>query len=178
VIVRQIERAGGSVDTDAVVGATGLNRREASRLIAALSTTVGLLTESSATASDFVTAGRGKIFDDSQAATAEAIASHIVSQRAELQKSMARDNLANTVLPSLTSFDVAVDLRFKFRDHQVEDSVAVAVVHIGTDTRYQRIWLQLSRHDVQRIVEKLGATLKQMDAVEAITRQPPKDTTG
>jgi hypothetical protein len=177
-ILRQMEKAGGTVDTDMVVKATGLSRSDASRVNAALSTTIGLLTESSASTGDFVVVGRGVIFDERHAAAAEAVASQIVNQRAELRRSLAHENLANRVLPSLTGFDVAVDLRFKFRDHQVEDSVAVAVVHVATDSRSQRIWLQLSRHDVQRIIEKLSDTLKQMDVVEAIVTQPHRGLPG
>ena len=176
VVVRQMERAGGSVDTDAMVAVTGLNRREASRLNAALSTAVGLLTEGNASIQEFVAAGEGKIFDQSQAAMAEGIATQIVGRRVELQRSMARENLTNRVLPSLTSFDVAIDVRFEFNGDVVDDRVAVAVVHIGTDTRFQRIWLQLGRHDVETIVEKLTNALKQMAVAEDMTSRAAKGT--
>jgi hypothetical protein len=174
-LIRQIQRAGGSLDTEIVATATGLSRRDASRVNAALSLMVGLLTDTAASASDFISAGLGKIFDASQATTVEAIAEQLVRQRSGLQKSMARGYLGATVLPSLTRFDVAVDLRFKFAEDQIEDRVAVALMHIATDSRSQSIWLQLSRNDVERIIEKLTKTLKQMDLVENIVKPPPKE---
>ena len=61
-------------------------------------------------------AAAGKLFDNAQAAAVETIARQIVGQRGELRKSMDREHLAARVLPSLTGFDVAVDLRFKFAE--------------------------------------------------------------
>jgi hypothetical protein len=78
------------------------------------------LTETSASAGEFVTIGRGKFFEDDQAATIDAVARQIIGQRTELQESMAREAIAARVLPSLTGFDVAIDVRFAFTDDQIE----------------------------------------------------------
>lgn len=174
-LLHQVERAGGSLDTDVVAGATGLPRRDAARLIAALSTALALLTETSASAADFVSVGRTKIFADSDIAAVTEISNAIASQRNELQKSIAHHRLASRVLPSLTGFDVAVDLRFEFGGDDMKDRVAVAVVHIGTDERTQHLWLQLDRNDIERVIDKLQRTLKQMDMAEAIPTPATKD---
>ena len=170
-VVRQIERAGGAVDTDAVVESTGLSRRDASRLNASLSVTIGLLSDNNATSEEFVSSGAGKLFFDEDVSTVSAISTYVVSQRADIRKAMAHENLANTVLPSLTAFDVAVDVRFKFKEQHIEDRIAVAVVHIATDGNMENLWLQLSQHDVQRIISKMNDTLNKMRLIESLTTQ-------
>lgn len=165
-LLHQVERAGGPLDRDVIVGATGISRRDASRLNAALFTAIGLLTEGPVSAQEFVLVGRDTLFEQAHAQVAELIANQIVAQRSELRRFLAHQNLAASVLPSLTGFDVAVDLRIKFNETKVEDRVAVAVVHIGTDDRNQRIWLQLTRHDIAGIVSKLNTAAKQMELAE------------
>ena len=167
-IVHQITVSGGSVDADLVSTSMPLPRRDVLKLISAVTAVVGLLTEIMASADEFVSAAKGKIFDDDDAEVAQEIAEYVVSQRTELQHSMSRENLANAVLPSLTRFDIAIDLRFKFKENEIEDKVPVAIVNIGTDAKSQSLWLQLSRNDVQRVIEKLQVAEKRMGAVEAL----------
>jgi hypothetical protein len=83
---------------------------------------------------------------------------------------MERRSLAMQTLPSLTSFDVSVDLRFKFDKDEIADRVAVALVHIGTDVT-EEMWLQLSRGDIDMILQSLTETLRRMDAVEKFCAQ-------
>ncbi|MDD2860570.1 MAG: hypothetical protein PHI71_05795 [Acidiphilium sp.] len=175
-VVQKMQRLGGNLDTDAIVQATGLDRREASRLNVALITTLRLLTESLASPAEFVEVGIGKLFHADDSVVAQFVATVVADQRTELQKTFAREHLANAVLPSLTSFDVAVDLRFKFSGPEIDDTVAVAVAHIGTDTQFQQIWLQLTKTDVESIIEKLSVALKQLYAAEAFGRPTSRTT--
>jgi hypothetical protein len=55
-----------------------------------------------------------------------------------------------------------VDFRFKFdKDNEIETGVPVAIVHIDTDARPE-LFLQMSRSDVEMMIEKLNIVLKQM----------------
>lgn len=167
-LISQFRRAGGSLDNEQVARATNLSRREASRLSSALSVMIGLITETSASADDFVAIARGRFFEDREAPIVESIARVIVSQRPALQETIARESLAAAVLPSLASFNIAIDLRCEFIEDRISNRVAVAVVHIGTDDRSHQLWVQLTRADIERIVARLTEALKRMEMVEAI----------
>ena len=96
----------------------GVSRREAAGLITALSYTVGMLTqETEATAEDFVAAASSRLISAPAIADiVRTIATQVVTERAELVRSIDHQRLAASVLPSLTAFDLAVDVRFKFED--------------------------------------------------------------
>jgi len=76
--------------------------------------------------------------------------------------------LAAQTLPSLDTFDISVDLRLRFKDEQIQDAVSVAVVHLDTDATNRELWFQMTRGDVELVIEKLNSTLKQMDTAEKL----------
>lgn len=78
-----------------------------------------------------------------------------MNSRAELERSFSRRRLAASVLPALELFDVTIDLRFRFKDKQIAESVPVAIVHIDTDVYNQEIWFQLAQDDVDEMIKKL-----------------------
>jgi hypothetical protein len=49
--------------------------------------------------------------------------------------------------------------------------VSVAVVHIDTDGTNQEIWCQLSRSDINVMLEKLRNAAKEMDLAEELLKK-------
>ena len=84
---------------------------------------------------------------------------------------MTRGRLANVVLPSLVQFETTVDLRIQFDNEKPKDFVSIAVVHIETDAENTEIWCQLSRFQIETILDKLKNTLKEMEIAEGLFKQ-------
>jgi hypothetical protein len=148
-----------------------LSQRDRGRLTATLSMTIGLLTETDASAEEFVEAARGKIFDPAHEGIALALAAAIVSRRPGLNDSLGRRRLAISVLPYLTQFEITVDLRIRVENEQVEDGVALAIVHIDTDSNNQELWMQLTRLDIENIQAKLTDALNKMTMAEQLVKR-------
>jgi hypothetical protein len=162
-------RGGGSIDTELLANEIpSLTRRDAGRVMTALSLSFALLTQNAVTAAEFVQAGSGNLFDTACNPTASAVADIVISRRPTLDKAMARSRLANAVLPSLTRFDVAVDLRIRFENGKAQEFVPVALAHIDTDADNTEIWFQLSRADITMLLEKLSTCARDMELGEEL----------
>jgi hypothetical protein len=94
-------------------------------------------------------------------------ASDVVAERSTVKQAVERSQLAGSVMPSLMLFESAVDVRLSFDKNRVAFSVPVLMVHIDTDAEGQEMWLQLSRRQVQRVIEDLQEALKQMSSADA-----------
>jgi hypothetical protein len=163
------ELGGGSIDTELLSNEIlSLTRRDAGRVMTALSFSFALLTQNAVTAAEFVQAGSGNIFDTRCEPTASAIADIVISRRATLDKAMARNRLANAVLPSLSQFDVTVDLRIRFENGKAQEFVPVALAHIDTDADNTEIWFQLSRADITMLLQKLNTCAHEMELGEEL----------
>jgi hypothetical protein len=170
---------GGSVDTELLAKEIpSLTRRgDAGRTMTALSIAFALVTQNEVSSAEFVQAGTGKLFDANSEATASSIANVVIARRATLARAMERNRLASAVLPSLALFDVSVDLRIRFQDGKAQESVPVALAHIDTDTDNNEIWFQMSRADVDTMIEKLQNTATEMDSAEELIRRViPEDS--
>ena len=164
-ILASVQRSRAGFDTDLISSEINIPRRDAGRLMTALSVTLGLLSDNVASLEEFVQAGRDIIFDAASEPTVRAIADIIIRQRPTLARAMARHQLAAEVLPSLAQFELMVDLRIRFNNNAPDEFVSVAVVHIDTDGM-QELWLQLSKSDIATILVKLNKASKEMDLAE------------
>jgi hypothetical protein len=139
-----------------------VERGDASTLLTALSVAVAILSQASNGLEEFLTAGRDKLFGESAMAAAREVATIIAQDRPRLTQTITLRTLSAETLPALEGFDVSVDFRFKFdKDNEIETGVPVAIVHIDTDARPE-LFLQMSRSDVEMMIEKLNIVLKQM----------------
>jgi hypothetical protein len=128
-----------------------------------------LLSETTATPDDFVEAATGVIFLEGDRAVARSIASEVCDARSEITKTVARTQLAGEVLPSLYTFDVAIDLRVRVENKAIVASVPVAVLHIDTDAEDHEIWVQLTKGDIDNIIRTLTRALEDMQVAEGLT---------
>jgi hypothetical protein len=170
-MLASVQRSRAGFDTEAVSNELNLPRRDAGRLMTALSVTLGLLSDNVASLEEFAQAARDTIFEAASEPAVRAIADIIIRERPTLAKAMARHQLAAEVLPSLVEFDVTVDLRIRFNDDKADEFVSVAVVHIDTDGNNQELWLQLSKSDINTMLETLNKAAREMDLAENLLSQ-------
>ena len=88
------------------------------------------------------------------------------SQRDKIDSEITGRALASEVLPSLSRFDVTIDVRLRFEKDSVARSRPVAVVHLDTDSEGQLIWFQVNQMQLERIIEKLTEARRRLDAAE------------
>lgn len=167
-VLSSIEKNRTEISSELVLGQLDLPRWEAGRLMAALSVTLGLLSDNNGSIEEFMKTARDEIFDDSSESVARTAADLIIRKRPVLAEAMARGRLAAEVLPSLAKFDITVDLRARFRDDTVQNLVSVAIVHIDTDAMNQEVWLQLTASDIDDILTKLKKAAKQIGVLEGL----------
>jgi hypothetical protein len=117
---------------------------------------------------------REKLFDEADARAVSAITKRIGQQQPGLKKMFDRRSLAVETLPSLTGFNLSIDLRLRFTKDEVTEGVAVALIHIRTDAEPE-LWLQLSRGDVDAIAEKLRETSRRMELAENLFNRVYED---
>lgn len=161
----------GDMDREWLESTLEISRRHASAVLAALSVAVGVLSQTD-NGEEFISAGSDKLFTPSVAPAVREVAALITDARPRITDTIARRTLSAQTLPALESFDVSVDFRFGFdNNNQIKTGVPVAVVHIDTDARPE-LFLQMSRGDVEMLVEKLNRVLKQMDAATRAFEKP------
>jgi hypothetical protein len=82
-----LEQGGGSIDIERLSNEIPtLTRRDAGRVMTALSFSFAVLTQNEVTPAEFVEAGRGNLFDAGDEVAASAIADVVISKRATLDK--------------------------------------------------------------------------------------------
>ncbi len=157
-----------TVDLDVLSGITDLTSRDAGSVLSAFSVLVGLLGRGKFGVEELVQGARDVLFAVDDEPVVRAVAASIAEGRGEWKRAVEQRSLAAETLPALTAFEVSVDLRLGFKNNDIEDAVSVALIHLDTDANNQEVWLQMTRGDVQTVIEKLNNTLKQMDAAQKL----------
>jgi hypothetical protein len=101
----------------------------------------------------------------SEQSNAFRLANVAAENKPALKAEFEAENIAAAVLPSLSAFSVAIDLRLEFEGEGVRRSVPVAIVHIDTDTQNE-LWLQLSVSQVERVAQELSMVLTKLRLAE------------
>jgi hypothetical protein len=115
--------------------------------------------------SDLVTAA--------QKPTLAKIVPKVMQVAPELNEAAARQRLTEAVLPSFKRFQAVLDIRIGNEDRG-GFALPVAIAFLDTDTNNQRLWFQLTRQDVEDLLEKLNSILKRFkEAEELVARWPP-----
>jgi hypothetical protein len=140
---------------------------EARPLVFATSMMLATLTEAPDPVEQFIAAGIEKgAFTAETAAIIQPHAELICSERTNIQEAVKKETLASSVLPSLMTFSVAVDLRLKFEKDKIIAAVPVLVAHLDTDAEHQAVWVQLTQADTERIIDQLQTGLASLKAAE------------
>ncbi|HLZ11775.1 MAG TPA: hypothetical protein VKP58_04250 [Candidatus Acidoferrum sp.] len=96
----------------------------------------------------------------------------------ELSKAVATRRLTDAVLPSFDDFEAVVDIRIGDQE-KGGFAVPMAVALLDTDARDQKVWFQMTKQDVEILIEKLNQVLKRLkEAEELIAKFPPPSERG
>ena len=167
-MIENFKRGTRRLDSSALCAVTKLPQRESEQIASIYSLAIGLLSDTEATPNDFVEAAKGIVFFPEQEVVAKSIATSICASRDEIKRTVARTQLAGEVLPSLYTFDVAIDLRIRVIDGKIATSAPVAIVHIDTDADDHDVWLQLGRGDIESIIRTLKKALEDLQVAETL----------
>jgi hypothetical protein len=84
-----------------------------------------------------------------------------------IQTAISRTRLADAVLPSFEDFEVVLDIRLG-DDEGVEVYIPVAIAFLKTDANDQRLWFQLTKSDVEGLIEELNSLLKKFKKADEL----------
>jgi len=150
------------------VNISDLSESEVTQISTVYSVVMGLLNESDASVDDFAVAGRGKIFDLEDEASARAIARDLCDVRGELETSLQTRKISGAVLPSFVELETVLDVRLKFDKGILEAYAPVIVAYLNTDARQHRMWFQMTKGDVESLIRQLSDTLLEIEAAETL----------
>lgn len=167
--IEVIRKGSTSINLRPLGTSANLSQEETTDLFIAFFGLLEILSKVNASIDEFVAASRDQLFDSKDEAGARILAKAISESGQELRTIVDRGAIAAETLPSLTSFDVSVDLRMAFENDKIREGVPVAIVHIGTDAQPE-LWIQLSRGDLEFLLEKLHEVAKQMDLADSAFR--------
>jgi hypothetical protein len=156
------ESGAAAVDLEQFAEEAQITPSESSSLVAALSIVAGAFAQCTATPEEFIQNAKGKLFEPSNEGAALEIARSVTSQRTQLERAFELRSLAVETLPTLVSFDVTVDLRFRFEKNQIKDAIPVALFHLDTDSKPE-IWFQATIGDIEAMSAKLADAKAKME---------------
>src|ERR1700730_6819614 len=96
-----------------------------------------------------------------------------IRNKDSFNESLERSSLSSESLPVMTEFEATVDIRpsFEKESNRIGFAVPVLVVHIDTDKYGQQIWFQLTRRQLEKMIEGLKTALVQIDEGERWTKK-------
>jgi hypothetical protein len=97
---------------------------------------------------------------------AEAVLAHFQQERTKVGSAFRKTTLSSRLLPSLTSLDFVVDVRVDFDREEVGVAVPVVLAHLDTDAVHQELWFQMSRPQVENVLEDLKKVLSRLEQAE------------
>lgn len=154
--------------------AMGVDRTEVGDAIVAATLLFGLLFDLNMATKEFLDITESKLFSESDRVVVSELVGFANQNKTVLKNSVTEGAIARSVLPSFSRFEVELDVRIKFDGDKFERSVPVAVAFIDTDSENQRLWFQLQRSDMRRIISRLQEVERQMDLAQNLNLGRPK----
>jgi len=145
----------------------GVSDEEANQVLSAATLLAWIATSRAEESSEIVTTlATAKIIDETIYDAVRRFLEQLTAQVPAIKENLRRSRLGTVVLPSLTEFDYAVDVRLKFSKGKTDLAVPVAVVHLDTDTLDQEIWFQLTKADAERMSKQFQDIIRRLDEAE------------
>ncbi len=107
-----------------------------------------------------------EILAPSDQADITSLLNEIDQHRPALSEGLRRSHLAARLLASFSDLNSVVDIRLDFDKDQIAVAVPVLLVHIDTDVDDQEIRFQMSRKQLEAVVEDLKQALTRLEAAE------------
>ncbi|HET6246554.1 MAG TPA: hypothetical protein VFE47_02560 [Tepidisphaeraceae bacterium] len=117
-------------------------------------------------------AAEAQIIGESAVKPVTLLATLLASDKAQIRQNMERARLGAAVLPSLSEFSVVIDVRLDFEKDMTGPSgevglaVPVAVVHLDTDSYNQEAWFQMTRPELENMIDRLQLALDRLKKAE------------
>ena len=145
----------------------GVKEEDASPLLAAVSLVCVSMSATDETPESFVTvASEVKIVDEAHKASLLELTGLVARSRGRLKEDLQKSRTALRILPALTDFETAVDVRPIFKRDEIASTVPVTLVHIDTDTTHHEIWFQMSKTQLKFVIENLQDSLRRIELLE------------
>lgn len=155
----------------------GISVEETTSAVASLGMFSSLITSAEKETADeiFQAVVDSGLISASEKPSLQRIVPKITQAKPEISKAIATQRLLDAVLPSFNDLDVVLDIRIGDKEHGgLGMAIPMAVAYLDTDTRDQRLWFQLSKEDVESMIEKLNDLLKRFrEAEELVAKFPP-----
>ena len=97
--------------------------------------------------------------------------------RPAIKDAITKRSLADAVLPSFGHLEAVLDIRIG-DEEQGGFALPVAIAFLSTDSKDHRLWFQLGKDDVEKMIETLGSLLKRFKEAEALIAKWPSKTGG
>lgn len=107
----------------------------------------------------------GLVSETSRTAALEVL-EQLHRDRDQLKRSMRLGALSSQTLPSFKGLETSVDLRFEFKEGQVELVAPTVIAFLRTDHSETNSFFQLSKADVNQLIEELKGLATEISAVE------------
>jgi len=167
-VIEETVKSGFELEGKDIRPRLNISETESRQLLAALNF-LGLYIASSTSEASIVSAvesmKEAELISDTEAPAVQDVLGTLV-QHPSIKGDLETARLASALLPSLLSFDTTVDVRVRVRQNQVAMSVPVLIVHLDTDASDQEIWFQLSKRQVQKMIDEFTMALNQMEVAE------------
>ena len=164
----RVPRAGGRRgDLQSLVSETTIPAEQGFPVHVAVTMMVETLAQDPITVEDFIQAGlQSSSFLEDHAAGIRRFADLIVAARAQLQEQTNISQLQNTVLPTLTTFEMALDFRIEVSNGAVVRSVPVVLAYADTDAEGQVVWFQMDEPSVRDLRDDLSTMLDRIQTTK------------
>lgn len=166
------------LDTDRLAEDLGIDAEQANPAISATSISVALISSRRESATE-IAAGLVKagLLGTSEEPAVSRFLGIVASRRVEIKKTLGLRSLADETLPAFRGFETSIDVRLDFKKDQIETVVPVLLVHLRTDLSMERIFFQMTKSDVHRLLEQLSEAVARLEVAErwALERLPEGD---
>src|ERR1700728_1925037 len=129
-----------------------------------------LIQQKTLTADEFIaTAGQMGIISEKDQVPLLPFIDFIAESRSVVSEAADKNQLAARLLPSLTRFSTMIDIRPSFGDDEEKGgkfSVPVVFARIETDSTEDDVWFQMSKKQLQRLINDLQAALRRVEIAE------------
>lgn len=150
----------------------GVDTEELLRLATAARLLLGILAFRTESVADFTAAATDLgILDSKDVPRISEFAETAAKDRQALKQALLASSLQSELLPSLTQFEVKIDVRLDFEKEKVTNAVPVTLVHIDTDSSEKELWFQMTPSQVEGLAAKLQQVVKQLKEAEQLAKK-------
>lgn len=135
-----------------------------------MSALIGLFGNYRTNVDDFTEVAKGLFTDSDSQHIFHDVVNSVLSEKDAIDRGISYGRLAAQTLPSLSVFDLSIDVRLKFESNTAEAFAAVAVVYIGTDSEKDLVF-QMTKSDVARIIDHLNSALLRLESAENLMKK-------